>query len=400
MDELNKLRRQMSRAFQLHRREENLSADWAVAEHSALTNFDLVDRIWSAYKAAGGDDGGAGDSMWSGFMRDNLGVHEALITRDMERLREVFADPGRTNLFIGFDNLYAGAVAWMRSNDDVKSWFAMQAYDNLLRVLEATRAIRLDNPEQYHTGLTDVIPVEEILTRLDKIFGLPIQFPNPYPDECGLRSSRGVISYRAAQALYQAWKIVQLLRQCGGSSVVEIGAGLGRTAFYARELGVADYTIVDLPFTNVSQAHFLGTVLSPDAISLTGENRRQHAIKIITGNEFLAGAERCDVIVNVDSFTEIDIRIAQKYWNSIEDRSQVFLSINHESNSFTVGDLIHYSQRVQRSSRAPYWLRRGYVEEIVEFAPRNHSAGSIGRVARWSIALAASLGAAGLARRS
>jgi hypothetical protein len=358
----------MSRAFQLHRREENLLDEWAVTTQSAPADMDLADRICVAYQAAGGGADVAGQSMWTGFMRDNIAIHDALISGDHGTLAVVLADPGATNLFKGFDNIYVDAVAWMKSGDAVKAWFAMHTYDNLLRVLEAVGGARIDNPEHYHVAAPNVMPVAEILDQLDEAFGFSLCFPNPYPDECGLRSDRGVISYRAVQSLYQAWKIAQSLHAGRGSSVVEIGAGLGRTAFFAREFGITDYTIVDLPFTSVSQAHFLGTVISPNAITLTDEPSRKDAIKIITGDEFFNSSETYDLIVNVDSFTEIDEGIARRYWAAIEERTPAFLSINHERNAFTVRELIDGSAKVKRSSRNLYWLRRGYVEELIDFA--------------------------------
>jgi hypothetical protein len=44
------------------------------------------------------------------------------------------------------------------------------------------------------------------------------------------------------------------------------------------------------------------------------------------------------------------------------------LSINHEANEFTVAQLIREGKHA-RASRMPYWMRRGFVEEVVEFAP-------------------------------
>jgi hypothetical protein len=44
---------------------------------------------------------------------------------------------------------------------------------------------------------------------------------------------RGVISHRAVQALYQAWRLSQLRAFTKGGKTVEIGAGLGRTAWFA-----------------------------------------------------------------------------------------------------------------------------------------------------------------------
>jgi hypothetical protein len=38
-----------------------------------------------------------------------------------------------------------------------------------------------------------------------------------------------------------------------GNRCLEIGAGVGRTAYYAHWLGMQDYTIVDLPTALIGQ---------------------------------------------------------------------------------------------------------------------------------------------------
>src|SRR5207237_2562341 len=126
----------------------------------------------------------------------------------------------------------------------------------------------------------------------------------PFKDERGIESSRGVISYRAVEALYQAWRVAELLEADNGSGrVVEIGAGLGRNAYYARTFGIHDYTLVDLPLTGISQAYFLGRTLGPHAILLHGENApdARSRIKILPPHAFLNDDDRYDLALNVDS---------------------------------------------------------------------------------------------------
>lgn len=56
----------------------------------------------------------------------------------------------------------------------------------------------------------------------------------------------------------------------------------------------------------------------------------------------------------------MDRAVAENYVAAIKARASTFLSINHESNAFTVRELIG-------GNRYPYWLRRGYVEEVAHF---------------------------------
>ena len=54
---------------------------------------------------------------------------------------------------------------------------------------------------------------------------------------------------------------------------------------------------------------------------------------------------------------------AEKYAAVIRGRSKAFLSINHEGAGFTTRSLA--AQLGKRIYRAPYWLRDGYVEELL-----------------------------------
>ncbi|MGQ0594661.1 MAG: hypothetical protein ACT4QB_19110 [Gammaproteobacteria bacterium] len=63
----------------------------------------------------------------------------------------------------------------------------------------------------------------------------------------------------------------------------------------------------------------------------------------------------------------MDPAVARTYWDQIETRASLFLLINHEANPFRVKDLIYQSRRASLVGRAPYWMRKGYVEELVQF---------------------------------
>ncbi len=142
----------------------------------------------------------------------------------------------------------------------------------MLLLSEVLGARRLWNSEA--PNLTAALPdVETMMLQLDQAAGFLIDFPNPFPDEIGLVTSRGIASHRAVQALYQAARIASLMKGKSRARIAEIGAGTGRTAYYARKIGITDYTIIDLPMSNVAQANFLGRALGPNMISLFGENR-------------------------------------------------------------------------------------------------------------------------------
>jgi hypothetical protein len=167
-------------------------------------------------------------------------------------------------------------------------------------------------------------------------------------------------------ALYQAWRIWQLAGKRRSPRILEIGGGLGRTAYYARKFGVTDYTIVDIPMTLVAQANFLGRNLGAQSLHLYGEDiHAPHAIKLLPPSAFLQSAAQYDLVLNVDSMTEMAQDTAQAYCDAIHARATIFLSINHEGLDFTVAELMPGGM----FQRSPYWMRPGYVEELAGQLP-------------------------------
>jgi putative sugar O-methyltransferase len=168
---------------------------------------------------------------------------------------------------------------------------------------------------------------------------MKLSFPNPFPNELCLQSNAGVIGFQAIQSLYQAWRISQISNGAKDFRVMEIGAGLGRTTFFAHQFGVKDYTIVDIPLTNAAQGYFFGRVLGEDAVSLYNETDTHDCIRILPASDIDQHHERYDLIINIDSLTEMDRTTAEMYWKFARSASPNILSINHEFNPVTVHDL-------------------------------------------------------------
>jgi hypothetical protein len=292
----------------------------------------LMERIIAAYGQAVGATQQS-DSFWdNAFFNLKRDVHDALLAKDRHVLAEMLRDPGQTDLFYGFENL----------------------------------ARSLANGVDYggrnvHLDLMLLPDAERLLARLDDALGSSLQFPNPFAGEVGLATSRGVASYRAVQSIFQAWRIAELVGGQPGARVLEIGAGLGRTAYYATQFGVSDYTIIDIPLSNVAQAAFLGRALGTDAIRLFGEDGS--GVRIVPPPVFLEGDDTYDLVVNVDSLTELAPDVARSYAEAIKARAALFLSINHEHQAFTVREVFNQIG-LTAASRSPYWMRRGYVEEV------------------------------------
>jgi hypothetical protein len=326
----------------------------------------LVERIIHAYRLIAKKHEERGNSMWQTiFNKKHKPIHHAFLYGEPEAAAEILRNPGSSDLFWGIDNL-ASSLAYLFRDPDSARDHAASCLDGLVRFAEVIGAIRLENPEGIRLE-PKPWEAESIIKKIELSLGQQIDFPNPYPNEQGFYTSKGIVSYRAPQGLYQAWRIKQLVKGIKNPRVLEIGGGVGRTAYYARLLGIKDYTIVDLPFTGTISAYFLGRTVGEDQILLAGETGSDPSqrIKILPPEAFLDSHESYDLIINVDSLTEMDPNVAKAYWKKIEASTKIFLSINHETNSFTVKQLIDSSARVAQADRFPYWMRHGYVEEIV-----------------------------------
>ena len=242
--------------------------------------------------------------------------------------------------------------------------------DSLISLCEAVGVIRISQPESLR--IKKNIDAQTAINLLERIFKFRISFPTPFAKEYGIETSNGIISYRAVQSLYQAWKIFQIVKNIPNPSILEIGGGLGRTAYFSRQFGIKNYTIVDIPMSTLSQGNFLGRVLEAEDIHLVGESENDETlnkIKLIDPKSFFTSTKNYDLILNVDSLTELDITIATDYYNHIKKATKKFLSINHENNSFTVDEIWRNNPGMDKSYRQLYWLRRGYAEEL--FLQRN-----------------------------
>jgi len=322
-------------------------------------------------------------------------VHEALCGDDKARAAEVLRNPAANYHFWGFDSLVNSASGVEPHEHVIKTlnrrsgrlahWlerasrtlgfsdqlgtedlFALWLYDSLVSLAEAVGARRSLYPEagpSANKRQSPPAPVDDLLDAIERELGIDLVFPNPYPDELGLRSRRGVVAVRAIQALYQAWRIAQIAGGRREFRVLEIGAGLGRTAYFASCFGISDYTIIDIPLTNAAQGYFLGRTLGADHVSLPRE-AVTGPLRIVNAGDLSLLEGPFDLVFNADSWTELAPEIAKEYWAFARKFSNRVLSINHEFNANTVRSLYAGDPSVM-ASRHPYWVRRGYVEEYL-----------------------------------
>jgi len=323
----------------------------------------LATRVASAYPAALGQFAGYSASMWATIDARKRDIHAALIgaSADSEAVERILSDPGATELFWGVDPTFPEFTEQIRASP---GGTAQLICDRVLRLAEAVGALRIWH---YADGARTVaVDIPETLAAIEQRIGGVLDFPNPFPREFGVMTPRGAVTERALQATFQAWRVQQLAERYGGKTL-EIGAGLGRTAYHARALGITDYTIVDLPMGLVIQAAFLGRVLGGEGLAFPNEVARPDQIRILTPTTLLSSDEQFDIVINADSMTEMDREHAEAYAAFIATHAKVFISINHDANSFRVSDLA--ALRGVATLRAPHWMNVGYTEEFFFFWP-------------------------------
>jgi hypothetical protein len=276
----------------------------------------------------------------------------------------------------------------VRALDNLEDWnaFAAMLYfdDRFLDRVRRSYALALKEGARARGRVWKVIDarrkevhdalVADDLERLREIFGNPISTDLYYGTDGMCRSLWGdrntdfltlaLNSPRATFGQYQAKMLTDALASLNGKSVIEVGPGVGHTAYYAYLSGATDYTTIDLPLGMVAQACFLGAALGQEKIWLDGEDvaQAEGRIKLFCSHRKLQ--RTFDVALNADSITEMSLSTALDYASWLNRHVRGFISINHEMNLFTMAEVAKIKFAVSHSTRAAWPLRKGYFEEV------------------------------------
>lgn len=315
----------------------------------------FLDRVRRSYRSALADGSGSPGRLWRIIRGRQASVHAALLADTDDDLRAIFADPLSCDLYYGVDNLCRSMLGETFADAATIKGFSE---DSQAVLFGLARTLGLGAAGDWRG-----FDFETFLDRLDPLLNQRVEFPTLFSGELGLATSRGVAGYRAIQALYQTWRVLGLLSSAAEKSIVEIGPGMGRTAYYAFRAGITDYTTIDLPLGVVAQACFLGAALGPDKVWLPADDAgcAPGRIKLL-----FAGRDpqrRFGAALNADSLTEMPLGAALGYLAWIKRHASVFLSINHLQNLFSVAEIAALADLPLCESR-PYPIRDGYVEEI------------------------------------
>lgn len=242
--------------------------------------------------------------------------------------------------------------------------------DNMVSLAEALAAIPYQHSQEniYLSG-------DELERKIKTKLGIDTTPPDIDGGLVKVKFGDGYYSNRDIWAIYTAYRVSQVIRP--ESSVAEIGGGLGKTALYASRLGFHDYTIFDLPQVNIAQAWYLIKALPHKEVILYGEkSQEKSSIRILPYWEYTG--QKYDLILNVDSFPEIDRKEVTEYLRKIKKSTRYFMSVNKESEApygaihgpssgqrhISIPPIIDEIGGFTRTLRFPFWLRKGYVEEL------------------------------------
>ena len=277
----------------------------------------------------------------------------------------VMSNPHKTNLHAGF-----GLFLLMLSNFSYKDFYANKTiYDCLYRICCYLGIEKM--PEPYHSINFQHLTADQLIDNIFDHLKLKTNFPNLFAKEKGIKTKYGIISYAPLQQLYHAIRVYELTKKIKQPKVLEIGAGIGMSAYHAWNFGIKNYTIVDLPLTCMCSGFFLANTINKNNICFNEEKNNypkdslenNNKIKIISPTKLDLVSNNLDLILNCDSLTEMSRDQAEKYIKFASEKSKFFLSINHEGNAFTINELFNNSS-FEKISRMPTWYRQGFVEEL------------------------------------
>ncbi len=234
---------------------------------SSDDDADLVARIIDAYHVSADHDHYGGE-LWRDIAERHADIHDALMRRDHGAVTAMVRNPNTNHLLYGYEYFYVGGpITHPAAAQDC----ADRTKDALVRFAEALGLLPIENPEGTELWGRNVrLPTEQVLDTVERRLGIDVAIRPVQAGFTGLAIGDRLLDDRMLHGAYYANRSRQLVAERSRPRVLEIGAGLGYAAYYAYQLGVRDYTIADLPLTNVAQAYFLGRMLGSDRVVLFG----------------------------------------------------------------------------------------------------------------------------------
>jgi len=297
-------------------------------------------------------------------------LKKALENEDEQELTDIFANLFQTDVLYGMGSMksyYDGKYSWR------PGFKRLQMTDLLLSLGEAIAVLPFPNfsmlkIDEFHELIWR--NQDDLFEKIQEKIGFSLEMPlvgrPPVFSFGGIKTNADIVKHA-----YVAHRIKELGFK-PSDAIVEIGGGFGALGLLIHRNGFRNFTIIDLPFIGSIQHFYLASALGSGVVSGFGEKRNVINILPTTGfKEF--PDESIDLVVNTDSFAEIERTEALKYLSEIKRTSKYFLSINQEGQSkhpifdaqhTVVSKLVSEVGGFERVYRFPYWMLEGYVEEL------------------------------------
>lgn len=317
-----------------------------------------AERLLSSYNKAIDDYRSPGKDIWSGISQNQSKFLSILKRNDPVELANYLCNMNREDATIG---TIQGNFVYDRlvKDSSYRKHIALITKDKLVSLAEALGVSNIENPEQGIYGETMHQNPEELFENISAFIGHDLTPPAIDSGLLKIKVGNALVGERDISAIYTAYIIKSAMKVC------EIGGGGGRACLWSKKFGVAEYTILDLPHINVVQGFYLLKSI-PDSVSLFGEADKP--VRIMPAHAL--PKEKFDLILNQDSFPEIDKSTVINYLNWIKGHCNEFMSINFESKAsykggqhLNVSELIREVGGFNRMERVQYWLRKGYILE-------------------------------------
>jgi len=324
-------------------------------------------RLADVYCRAMEHGGSEGNGVWERIHQEyhRQFAHD-LITRNYNRIAHTLAGMFRNKIMYG-----------LSSPEENKTYSRLTLHDVVISLGISSGILPARNPNDLHAESLYHQDYREVLQKYSEIVGYDLA-PPQVGGIFGLEFNGNVVPLRHLFQIHAARRIKTLSN--APVSCLEIGGGVGFLAYAAVKMGsVEDHCIIDLPIVNVLQGYLLLKSDLADCVELFGERsqgRKMNGprIRILPDNAVNDLDDRSfDVAVNLDSLPEMGYDTIRNYLRQIQRICRsYFLSVNQEhqrpgASGFSHGwvhEMIKEFPDISLVSRAPCWLRKGYVEEL------------------------------------
>lgn len=327
----------------------------------------VAERIIKSYLKAINDEDKSvlkreGEDLWTGLLRNELPeLLSSIENNNPQKLSNFLQNFGSD--YVWFGGITTGIDGYNKNINP--GHVALTYFDKLVSLCEFVGVIPSTSPEYDNWGNSMGMTPESLCTLLSDKLGFNILPLMGIIHTAGIPIGEHALHYRHINALYSALRVSEAVG--GKASICEFGGGLGISAYYMNKIGFSNYTILDLPITNLLCAHYLIHALGGENVTLYGEEHKEGAVRILPYWECLNFNDNAyDIALNQDSFPEIADNLVIEFIKCIKRTTRVgLLSINHEFfHPKTVSSLVDKSGGMQKAYRSKCWVRDGYVDEL------------------------------------